>query len=180
MPFIELTRGYEVEIDQDDYELIQTVGKWYTSNTKTMYAEKRLTENQLNIINEYLITNNRNPISKKTLMMHRLIMNANSDQIIDHIDGNGLNNKKENLRFVTKSENSQNKKRKSTSSSKYKGVYYAATEKNNLKKPWRAYIKDSKSNKKITLGHFLTEEEAAKAYDQKAIELFGEFARLNF
>jgi len=180
MPFIELSKGYKVEVDENDYELVTIVGKWYATNMKTTYAEKRLTSNQIENLNEYLINNNRKPITKKTLLMHRLIMDADENSFVDHIDGNGLNNKKENLRFATKSQNAQNKIRKNNSTSKYKGVHYASTEKNNLKKPWKAYIQNPHINKKIHLGFFLTEEEAAKAYDKKALELFGEFARLNF
>jgi len=184
MPFIELSKGYEVEIDQEDFELVQSIGKWYASeqgkDNKIAYAEKRLTPKQFDKLNKYLIENDRLPIYKKTLMMHRVIMNAAEANIIDHIDGNGLNNKKENLRFATRSQNAQNKLRKSKALSKYKCVHYAATEKRKLKKPWRAYIKDPNTNKKITVGYFATEEEAAKAYDKKAVELFETFAKLNF
>jgi hypothetical protein len=180
MPFIELSKGYKVEVDEEDCELVQFIGKWYATSNKTIYAEKRLSSKQLEILNQYLIENNRNVVTKKTLMMHRLIMNANEHILIDHIDGNGLNNKKENLRFATRSQNAQNKARKNNSTSKYKGVHYAATEKNNLKKPWKSYIQNPHTNKKIQLGFFSTEEEAAKAYDEKALEIFGQFAKLNF
>ena len=88
-------------------------------------------------------------------------------------DGDGLNNQKANLRICTRSQNKMNGKSYKNSSSKYKGIWWV--KKN---KKWRVRIR--LNNKTIHLGYFKDETEAAKAYDSKAKELFGEFARLNF
>jgi hypothetical protein len=108
----------------------------------------------------------------RTLIMHRLIMSAKKEQKIDHINRNRLDNRKCNLRFCTYSQNYMNQDSHKNSSSKYKGVYWHKRDKR-----WRAVI--GKNYKQITLGNFESEIEAAKAYNVKALELFGEFARLN-
>jgi HNH endonuclease/AP2 domain len=95
---------------------------------------------------------------------------------IDHIDGDGSNNAPSNLRSTTSAQNSHNQRKVSKkTTSKYKGVY---CRKDTKARPWRAKI--DIGGKQIQIGHFATEDEAAKAYDAKAIELFGEFACLNF
>jgi len=109
----------------------------------------------------------------KTIYMHRAIMNITDPKIlIDHKDGNGLNNCKSNLRIVTTAQNSMNAKKAANKSSIYKGVCFHKRE-----KKWYAYIR--KNYKLISLGYFNEEIEAAKAYNEKAKELFGEFANLN-
>lgn len=98
--------------------------------------------------------------------------------MVDHKNGDRLDNRKSNLRVVTRWENNINRTsiRKPTSS-KYKGVY--TTKKTiNLHKPWRAVLKHNKVL--YFIGYYSTEEEAAWMYDQYAMEIFGEFARLNF
>ncbi|MEY8188628.1 AP2 domain-containing protein [Peribacillus simplex] len=109
---------------------------------------------------------------KKTISLHREVMGF-SDSMIDHIDGDVLNNTRSNLRPCNKSTNSMNSsKQKRETSSKYKGVsLFKRTNK------YSAYIK--KNGKRRHLGYFLTEDEAAMAYNSAAKELFGEFARLN-
>lgn len=91
---------------------------------------------------------------------------------IDHRDHNGLNNQKSNLRFCTPSENAMNARKNENSSSVYKGVCFF-----NRDKKWLAQIQVN--GKPIRLGCFASEVEAAKAYNNKAIELFCEFANLN-
>lgn len=104
--------------------------------------------------------------------MHRLIMNINDPNIqIDHKNGNKLDNRKNNLRLVTNQENQFNQKKRNTSN-KFKGV--------RLNKKANKYVSYITLNyKRIHLGYFENEIEAAKAYDKKAIELFGEYACTN-
>ena len=115
-----------------------------------------------------------NPLTKRPVMMHRLILGEPpSDQkvIVDHRDGNGLNNQRSNLRWVTKQENNCN--RRSVGSSQFLGVSW-----NKRHRKWTSQIR--KDGKRTHLGTFVSEIEAAKAYDAKAIQLHGEFANLNF
>jgi len=108
----------------------------------------------------------------KGVYMHREILSAEGSKEIDHINGNGLDNRRANLRVCTHRQNSQNSRKREGCTSRFKGVYrYKDTGK------WRAEIKHS--GKRIHLGYFVSESLAAKAYDEKAKELFGEFAHLN-
>lgn len=104
--------------------------------------------------------------------MHRLIMNAQNGQMIDHINGNVLDNRKENLRLCNKSTNAMNCKVHKHNTSGYKGVAW-----HKQMKKWRAYIVIN--DKQKSLGLYKTKEEAAKAYNKAALELFGEFAKVN-
>lgn len=104
--------------------------------------------------------------SYKGLYMHNLILGFIG---IDHIDGNGLNNTKANLRAATKAENSRNNHGKR---GKYgKGVY---------KNKNRYTVKIGYENKRLYVGHYETIEEAKKAYDEAALKFHGEFAALNY
>lgn len=107
-------------------------------------------------------------------LLHRLIMRTPENMQTDHINHDKLDNRKSNLRIVTISENQWNclKTIKKTSSI-YKGVSW-----DKRKNKWYSRIK--KNNKAISIGNFTSEIEAAKAYDKKAKELFGEFALTNF
>lgn len=90
----------------------------------------------------------------------------------DHIDGDGLNNQRLNLRQSTKSQNNMNTNKGQGYSSKYKGVTW-----DKARKKWKCGIKIN--GKQIFIGRFIEEDDAALAYNQKASELFGEFSRLN-
>ena len=108
-------------------------------------------------------------IDGKRVMMHRLILDPPDDLLVDHEDGDGLNNQRYNLRACTHSENMRNRN-KASGESKFKGVWLS-------RNSWRAEI--NLNGKKIRLGSFDTETKAAKAYDRAAIELFGDFAKTN-
>lgn len=104
------------------------------------------------------------------LLMHRVILGAAYGQMVDHIDGDGLNNTRANLRFCNHSENAANAFRKPSSG--FKGVFL--DKKRGL---WRARI--WKDYRPIDLGAHATPELAAKAYDIAARQIFGTFAHLN-
>lgn len=112
----------------------------------------------------------------KLISMHRVILERmiaplklEKGQEVDHIDGNGLNNQRSNLRRATPSQNGANKGKKSNNTSGYKGVYYHP-----LSGLWAARVQ---FNKKVySAGYFKTPEEAHEAYKIKAKEIHGEFA----
>lgn len=108
-------------------------------------------------------------IKNKMILMHNFIMGGKG---IDHKDGNGLNNQKDNLRKCTNQQNQWNQQPQKGKSSKYKGVCWGK----HCGK-WLATIKHNSVN--INLGSYDSETDAAKAYNEKAKELFGEFAYQN-
>lgn len=111
-------------------------------------------------------------LKNKRIYLHRDILNPNKKECIDHIDGNGLNNRKCNLRICNKAQNRRNSRKLENCTSKFKGVCWDKD-----RNKWFAKIKIQ--DKTLNLGRFLTEIEAAKAYDEAATVLFGEFARIN-
>lgn len=161
---IVLSDGSVCHVDEEDYEFISS-HYWSPLRDRrdVVYAQGKVTIDGI----------------KKTRMMHRVIMDAPDHLFVDHIDGDGLNNKKSNLRLCTRSQNLANsgsyvKNKKS----KYKGVRFLSDRKTDRAKKWSAWI--NKDKKVHYLGCFKTEVEAALAYDEKAVELFGKFARPNF
>lgn len=107
-----------------------------------------------------------------TTLMHRIIMSASVDSQVDHKNHNRLDNRKDNLRIATGTQNCRNSQPTHKKTSKYKGVSF-----NKTSGLWRAGIKINK--KPIELGKFSTQREAAIAYNQAATHYFGEFAYLN-
>lgn len=151
---IPLTQGKYAIVDPEDYEELAKY-KWFAVNNDGRF---------------YAVRSRKN----RNVKMHRVIIGAREDEIVDHINGNGLDNRNANVRFATSEQNSWNqRKQRSKSSSKYKGVSWEKK-----RKEWRARI--TLKGRLIHLGRFETEEGAARAYDAKAKELFGEFAWLNF
>ena len=110
---------------------------------------------------------------RKAMLMHRFILNAPRHLVVDHKNHNGLDNRKQNLRLCTRAENNRNRRTFRKGTSKYKGVSW-----DKKRKLFLAAIRCN--GKYYNLGRFKSEIEAAKAYDKKARELFGEFACLNF
>lgn len=108
-----------------------------------------------------------------TVLLHRAIMGLPDHLVIDHINDNGLDNRRENLRLCTPRQNAIN--RRGAGPSGYKGVYRA---KNMRHRPWVASIRID--GQRTYLGAFTAPEDAARAYDAAALEHHGEFARLNF
>jgi len=108
-------------------------------------------------------------IDGKITPMHRLIMECPDGLFVDHIDGDGFNNHRSNLRICTHQENMRNR-HSTCGASRFKGVTRHGS-------GWRARI--NVGGKKVAIGTFRSECEAAKAYDASAIEKYGEFARTN-
>jgi len=156
---IHLTRGQSTIVDDEDYDsLIQW--KWFA---------------HLNPSNSFYATRSspRNPGPRGLIWMHRVIMKCPDGMYIDHINKNTLDNRKANLRICTKSQNAANSKLRIDNKYGYKGVRYHKKNKN-----YNAYIRHN--GKDIHIGCYNSIIEAALAYDNKAIELFGEFARINY
>lgn len=159
---IPLTQGRVALVDDEDYERLALL-HWHAElDCKTWYA----------------IHSFRGDGKYHNIRMHRAVLGFGSgDPFIDHRNGDGLDNRRTNLRPSTCSQNNRNRRLGVTNATGFKGVqrnrYCART-----KKPWLGMIKFE--GKTDWLGPFETIEEAARAYDAKARELFGEFARLNF
>ncbi len=105
-------------------------------------------------------------------VIHRFIMKTQDNMVVDHINHDGLDNTRANLRNCTVSENNRNVRPRLVSSSQYRGVSYNPANKN-----WRARVYYNK--KTYEVGSFENEYEAAIAYNEKAKELFGNYANLN-
>lgn len=151
---IALTQGKFAIVDEADYEWLN---QWKWNLNSQTYA-----------VRGFYIGNYK----QKTLSMHRLIIDAPLGIFVDHINGNGLDNRRCNLRLCTHSQNHMNRKHHKDASSKYKGVSWHKP----LKK-WRTQI--AVKQKGIHLGYFVSEIEAALAYNEAARIYFGEFAKLN-
>jgi hypothetical protein len=112
-------------------------------------------------------------VRHEPLQMHHLVMGVGNDALVDHVNRNGLDNRRANLRFATSSQNAMNRKRQSNNTSGFKGVTW-----NKLTRQWQAMIQVNHKLERI--GFFDNPEDAARAYDAAARMRFGEFARLNF
>jgi len=157
MKEIKMKRGFVAMVDDEDYEHLNQ-WKWHVLITnKNIYARRDI----------------RGEVGQTT-KMHRLIMNAPKDKEVDHIDHNGLNKQKSNLRICTHAQNCMNVN--PVGKSRYLGV--CLTRNGNGNPIIRSTIRTGE--KRITIGQFKTEIEAAKAYDKMAKKYHGDFANLNF
>jgi len=149
---IQLTQGKVALVDDEDFEELNK-HKWYAHmGRNTFYARTRVKEKQF--------------------LMHRLICCVDKIIQIDHIDGNGLNNQKANLRQCNNTQNHQNMKRPSRNTSGYKGVSY-----NSVAKKYEAYI--NTNGKKHFIGLFNNPLSAAAAYNAASLKYHGSFSKRN-
>ena len=157
MKFINITRDAVVVIDDEDYERISR-HRWALNPEGSGYAIRKGAKRRG---------------EKRTVAMHQEIMHAPPGSLIDHINGNGLDNRKSNLRFADTQKNSFNKaKAKGTYTSKYKGVFQRGGE-----NKWTARIKYNDHH--VELGEYESESLAAAVYNYAAAVFFGEFRREN-
>lgn len=153
MKMILLTQGMIAQVDDEDYEELSRYTWCLHRNGRNCYAKRA------------------KPGENRTIIyMHCQIMGTKG---IDHIDVNGLNNQKNNLRSATQTQNGGNSRKQNNTSSNFKGVSWSK-----VKRKYRAYIRVRRQY--MHLGWFAVDAEAALAYDIAAQTYFGEFARLNF
>ena len=152
-------------VDDSDYELLSQF-TWTLIQWKGKQYAKRKQRLSNDAYPEY-----------GTISMHSMILSGAIE--VDHIDGNGLNNQRANLREVTHRQNIQGQHVQRRSKSGYPGVTYFpnAGDGYRRRKPWRARIKVD--GRDITIGYYETPEQAARAWNEKAYAAWGEYARLN-
>ena len=149
---IPLTKGQFALVDNEDLHLVEHINWQARKSVNTFYANATR--------------------DKITFQMHRIIMGVCDPKVlIDHIDGNGLNNTKKNLRLANERNNCFNRRKRKDSAVSFKGVWKASANR------YRAEIVVNK--KRHYLGCFKDSLSAAEAYNKAAIEHFGEFAQLN-
>lgn len=155
---IPLTQGKAAIVDAVDFEWLSQ-WKWCAyRDGKTWYARR----------------SGRSQDGKRiTVSMHREILDAHPGVEVDHRNADGLDNRRVNLRLATKAENGRNRLTPINNTSGYKGVYW-----HERHRKWYAQITVEK--KRAHLGHFDSAEDAARAYDKVAKEVYGDFANTNF
>jgi hypothetical protein len=156
---INLGEGEWTILDQEDYYRLNHF-KWSAvSNDKKIYAARIIRKKKFGRI--------------MTMYLQREIMQPPKGLLVDHENGDELDNRRDNLRLATHSQNSCNRAKRKNTSSRFTGVCLLKT-----RNRWRVGIKNK--GKRIFLGYYDDEIEAAKAYDAAARKYHGEFARLNF
>lgn len=160
---IPLNNGYTALVDDEDFAYLSQF-KWYAHRhhrTSLIYAVRNAPREGKSV--------------RRTILMHREVLQPRPGHETDHINNNGLDNRRDNLRYATRSQNTSHpavtKRRGLTSS--YRGVFWHAR-----RQRWHAQI--SVNNRRRHLGTFRSERVAALVYDNAAIAAFGEFASLNF
>lgn len=151
MKLISLTRGKIAIVDDEDFETVNSY-RWYYNNSG--YATREF--------------------NGKAIMMHRFILKAPPNLVVDHINWNGLDNRRENIRLCTTQQNNAHARTFKNNLSKLRGVSWYHWK---GKPTWRARICFNK--KLLFIGHYKTKEEAARGYNEAARRYFGEFAYQN-
>lgn len=157
MKTIELTQGKVALVDDADFQRLDAY-KWFAARCQKgrWYAGRNIPDGK----------------RQRTLLMHREIISDASIPRVDHWDCDALNNQRANLRPCTVSQNNQNARKRKDNPYRFKGVTWHTRDES-----WRVRIRSN--GKRIWLGYFSDEEAGARAYDEAARKLHGEFARVN-
>lgn len=151
MKEVQLTRGLKAVVDDEDFEKV-TKYKWWAHKGRHCWYARR----------SYKLAG-----KKKKQYLHRFLLSVTSGSVVDHIDGNGLNNIRRNIRVCTTQQNARNRHR-SLSGTPFRGVSYRKD-----RGTWQAYI--TLDYKKVSLGTFAKVEDAIRIREEAAITYFGEF-----
>lgn len=152
MKEIELTQNKVTLVDEEDFTLLSH-HKWYAAKRGYGYYAQRT-------------------VKRKTVQMHRVVLNAAKGEQVDHINRNTLDNRRCNLRIASHSQNEWNRGKQKNNRSGYKGVIYSERD-----KIFTARIRIY--SKLIHLGTFKDKKDAARAYNEAAKRHHGEFAYVN-
>ena len=170
-------------IDEDDWPIVSKY-KWWAKFTHYKGSNKVYVKAHIKDPEGRRVPRKDRPgctrPKRKLVSLHRLLMSPPDNMQVDHINGNGLDNRRENLRVCTNAQNNANKPPQKNSKSGFKGVHQTS------KNRWRAYIGSNMvregTDKPVMrcLGYYSSKQDAARAYDREAIKKYGEFAYTNF
>lgn len=155
---IPLSQGKVAIVDDEDYDYLNQ-WKWHAS--------------MVNGVLKYAARTIRKDRRKITIRMHTFIMGTPKGMDTDHINHNGFDNRRCNLRICSRSQNLQNSQVMRKTSTNFKGIYW-----NKVHRKWLVSIKVN--HQRVFIGLFESETEAANAYDEAAKKYYGEFANTNF
>lgn len=154
---VPLTRGYWAIVDAADFDWLMQ-WEWCVSAAGKFRTHFHAA---------------RNAAIPGPSLMHALILPVEKPLVVDHVNGDSLDNRRANLRPATPSQNGANGRRHGKAAHGFKGIYF-----DNARKCWAAQIKVNYITR--SLGRFDTPEDAAKVYDVAALEAWGEYAKPNF
>jgi hypothetical protein len=168
--------SHTVLLDEEDWDKVSQY-KWYLNRAHTgkLYVRTNIDHPDGGTLMRKIGGKEYECKKQTTIALHQIIANTPKDMHTDHKNGDTLDNRKENLRICTNAQNCWNRGKNKNNSHGYKGIKFDGRRR---LAPWQAYI--GHLGKRIYLGNYATAEEAARAYDKKALEIFGEFAVLNF
>ncbi len=155
---IRLSNGMIAIIDDEDFDALSIWSWHYKPSGLTGYAYRNAP---------------RGSAGPRTPKMHQVVLAVRPGECVDHINGDGLDNRRGNLRVAVGNQNNANRKKSlKKASSRFKGVNWDPN-----RGKWLAYVRVNRKMK--NLGRYILEEDAAKVYNAAAIEYFGEYAKLN-
>lgn len=156
MKEIPLTQGKFAIVDDEDFHFLSNFKWCAVLSNGNFYALRRIKRSG----------------KWTTIKMHTVLMKTPAGLVVDHVNGNSLDNRRVNMRLCSASDNNRNKKNAPGATSKYRGVHWA-----NAAKKWKASI--SINNRCHYLGIYASEIDAARAYDAAAYKHYGNFSNLN-